>query len=102
MTEDHALYSEIAALDEAQVYLVTAHAPFDPEEVSVNRAIGELLSAVRELLQLDVVFVGEIVGVGASSGSSTRCSPTARSMSAAPIRCTRPSASEFLTAGCLH
>lgn len=62
MTKDHALYSKIASLDEAQVYLITAHAPFDPEEVSVNRAIGELLSAVRELLQLDVVFIGEIVG----------------------------------------
>ena len=61
MTQDHALYSNIAALDEAEVYLVTAHAPFGPDEVSVDRAIGELLSAVRELLQLDVVFIGEIV-----------------------------------------
>ena len=61
MTQGHAAYSNTAALEEAEVYLVTAHAPFNPEEVSINRAIGELLSAVRELLQLDVVFIGEIV-----------------------------------------
>lgn len=56
-----ALYSDMTALDEAEIYLVTSHGPFPPEEVSVDRAIGELLFAVRELLQLDVVFVGEIV-----------------------------------------
>lgn len=61
MMQDHALYSAMSAHEEADVYLVTAHASFGPEEVSVDRAIGELLFAVRELLQLDVVFVGEIV-----------------------------------------
>jgi len=55
------LISNFPLLDEADVCLVTADASFRAEEVSVHRAIGELLHAVRELLELDVVFVGEIV-----------------------------------------
>ncbi|MGJ7490917.1 GAF domain-containing protein [Variovorax sp. ZT4R33] len=44
-----------------ELCVVTAEASFSAAEVSVPRAIGELLQVVRELLQLDVVFIGEIV-----------------------------------------
>ncbi|RYF66545.1 MAG: GAF domain-containing protein [Comamonadaceae bacterium] len=43
------------------MHVVSADAPFRADEVSVARAVGELLQVVRESLQLEVVFVGEIV-----------------------------------------
>jgi len=46
---------------EPEVCLVTADALFLAQEVSIRRAIGELLLVVRESLQLEVVFVAEIV-----------------------------------------
>jgi hypothetical protein len=45
----------------AQLRIVTAAGRFHAGEVSVQRAIGELLSLVRDLLQLEVVFVSEVV-----------------------------------------
>lgn len=42
------------------VHVVSADALFRANEVSVARAVGELLQVVRESLQLEVVFVGEI------------------------------------------
>lgn len=44
------------------VQVVCADAPFKAGEVSVARAVGELLQVVRESLDLEVVFVGEITG----------------------------------------
>ena len=46
---------------EPEVCLVTADALFLAQEVSIRRAIGELLLVVRESLRLEVVFVAEIV-----------------------------------------
>jgi hypothetical protein len=45
----------------AQLRIVTAAGRFHAGEVSVQRAIGELLSLVRDLLKLEVVFVSEVV-----------------------------------------
>jgi len=45
----------------SEVCLVTADAAFEAQEVSIRRAIGELLLVVRESLRLEVVFVAEIV-----------------------------------------
>lgn len=45
----------------AQLRVVTAAGRFHAGEVSVQRAIGELLGLVRDLLQLEVVFVSEVV-----------------------------------------
>lgn len=50
-----------AASPHPEVCLVTADAAFEANEVSIRRAIGELLLVVRESLQLEVVFVAEIV-----------------------------------------
>lgn len=58
--------SSFAVRDEAppacgpHLHVVSADAPFRANEVSVARAVGELLQVVRESLQLEVVFVGEI------------------------------------------
>lgn len=45
----------------AQLRVISAAARFHAGEVSVQRAIGELLCLVRDLLQLEVVFVSEVV-----------------------------------------
>ncbi|WP_225784199.1 GAF domain-containing protein [Xenophilus sp. Marseille-Q4582] len=45
-----------------EVQVVSADQPFPAEEVSVARAVGELLQVVRESLDLEVVFVGQITG----------------------------------------
>jgi hypothetical protein len=45
----------------AQLRIITAAGRFHAGEVSVQRAIGELLALVRDLLQLEVVFVSEVV-----------------------------------------
>ncbi len=45
---------------DAGVHLVSADAAFLAGEVSVARAVGELLQVVRESMQLEVVFVGKI------------------------------------------
>lgn len=47
---------------EAQLQVICADAPFKASEISVARAVGELLQVVRESLDLEVVFVGEITG----------------------------------------
>lgn len=44
-----------------QLRIITAAGRFHSGEVSVQRAIGELLSLVRDLLELEVVFVSEVV-----------------------------------------
>ncbi|NDZ15908.1 hypothetical protein C7T35_33030 [Variovorax sp. WS11] len=46
---------------EARLGIITAEAQFHSGEVSVDRAIGNLLVVVRELLGLQVVFVSEFV-----------------------------------------
>lgn len=61
MTQHHDLFPGSHPTNDADICVVTADETFRSEEVSVKRAIGELLYTVRELLRLDVVFVGEIV-----------------------------------------
>ncbi|HJS02113.1 MAG TPA: GAF domain-containing protein [Variovorax sp.] len=46
---------------EARLGIITAEAQFHAGEVSVDRAIGDLLVIVREQLGLQVVFVSEFV-----------------------------------------
>lgn len=42
--------------------VICADKPFRADEVSVARAVGELLQVVRESLALEVVFIGQISG----------------------------------------
>lgn len=43
-----------------EVQVICADKPFRADEVSVARAVGELLQVVRESLALEVVFIGQI------------------------------------------
>jgi hypothetical protein len=61
---------------EARIGIITAEAQFHSGEVSIDRAIGDLLAIVRELLGLQVVFVSEFVdGRRVFRHVESQCSP---------------------------
>ena len=62
MTLPLAIPASSAMQDAGGVHVVSADTLFHANQVSVARAIGELLQVVRETLDLEVVFIGEFSG----------------------------------------